>query len=151
MNSGDGEIATRLTVRSRSPRACLWATYWHGGMPGMLTGDYLLPPTELNGIARATTMHAIVDHSLLKAAHYRPDRVYVTTNPDQALIFAGGMPNGVVYQVRPFGFLDDDPDFTGTPCESFTCARALIIDRVAVPRHLRRVVRQALMDGDHRD
>lgn len=91
--------------------------YYHGGVPHLR--DEILPP-ERTGIASTADYGA--------EGVCRPDRVYLTTVPEVALIFAAGAPSrepGWVYEVEPFGELEPDT-FAGAPEESVTARRARI-------------------------
>jgi len=61
------------TQRDSSPR------YYHGGVPGLRPGDYLVPPAEHGG----PSLHGY-------GSVGRRDRVYVTTLLEDARLFAAG-------------------------------------------------------------
>jgi hypothetical protein len=95
--------------------------YFHGGPPG-LRGE-ILPP-KMTGVPSTAQYGA--------EAVCRLDRVYLTTLPDAAVLFAAGAPSaqpGWVYEVTPFGEVEPDPDYNGDPGES-VCARRARIKRV---------------------
>jgi hypothetical protein len=67
------------------------------------------------------------------------DRVYLTSDPDEACVFAAMNPSGMlgwVYEVEPFGDTEPDPDYTG-PASVVSCTRARV----------RRVVRRDVRLG----
>ena len=64
-------------------------TYYHGGIPNLEIGSFLLPPIETGHLSAAD----------------REDRVYVTTNLLQAINCAILDEDGMVYLVRPIGRL----------------------------------------------
>lgn len=97
--------------------------YFHGGPKGRQRGGFILPPN----LTRAKTL-----------ANYgaggvcRTDRVYVTTDLRAALLYAAGVPKGVIYEVKPVGELEPDPDCL-EPGLSFQCESAKVV-RVIKPR-----------------
>ncbi len=106
-DSGAGGREVRAQVR-----------YYHGGPPG-IRGE-ILPPER-------TKVPSTADYGA--GAVCRRDRVYVTTNPVGALIFAAGAPSnmpGWIYEVVPFGEIEPDEDYNGPAGESVCCCRARI-------------------------
>ena len=91
--------------------------YYHGGKPGRKRGEFLLPPSK-------TKVPSCSEYGA--AGVHRRDRVYVTTNPVAALMFAAGWPEGVVYEVEPLGILAQDQDCS-MPGLSFECDRARVL------------------------
>lgn len=92
--------------------------YFHGGPPGLKSE--ILPP-ERTGAASTAQYGA--------GAVCRRDRVYLTTIPDAALIFAACAPSlapGWVYEVEPVGDVEPDPDYLGPAGESMSATRARI-------------------------
>lgn len=117
---------------------------FHGGCPGLRTGDLILPADDVG------TASVSGD----RGAPYRTDRVYVTTDLSLARSYAGiyaspkairdqlagRLPSlrelsyGDVYEVEPLGPLEPDLDYE-TPDLSFqtTQARVLRVIEMAVP------------------
>lgn len=91
--------------------------FWHGGRPGLPRGSFVLPPS-------ITRVKSLSDYGA--AGVHRRDRVYVTTTQAVALMYAAGVPKGVIYQVEPHGEIEPDPDCT-LPGLSFQCERARIL------------------------
>ena len=96
--------------------------YYHGGKAGRKRGEFILPPS----ITKAPSCSEYGAASV-----HRRDRVYVTTNPTVALMFAAGWPGGVVYEVAPLGIVVADPD-CNFPGMSFECEKARVL-RVRKP------------------
>lgn len=126
-----------LVLTSDSP-------YYHGGLPGLPKGAYVLPPSTTG--ARCASDYGARDI-------HRRDRVYVTTSADAAIMFAALHPSGVgqVYEVAPSDDLEADPDCSAQGL-SFQCSRARIL-RVIRPHPLlmerirREVFREELRKG----
>lgn len=93
------------------------AAYFHGGRGGLLRGSLILPPS-VTGAKSCSEYGAAQVH--------RRDRVYITTDHRAAMLFAAGIPGGMVYLVEPVGELEPDPDCT-TQGLSFQCPKARIV------------------------
>jgi 8-oxo-dGTP diphosphatase len=117
--------------------------FYHGGRPGLHVGDFLQPPTQ-------SGVHAAIDYlnlddlapNQLHAVNLaRRDRVYLTTNKNDATLWASlhrlGTPTrgGDVYRAEPEGDTEPDPDYIG-PATVVHCARARIVE--VVDTHVRR-------------
>lgn len=91
--------------------------FFHGGAPNL---KKILPPS-ITG-AKSCSLYGDV--------FCRVDRVYVTTDFQQAAIFAAMHPSnkGCVYIVNPQGDLRPDPDYLGPDGESMECESADVID-----------------------
>lgn len=112
--------------------------YYHGGAPG-LRGK-LLPPDETG----APSLSAYDSRQFC-----RMDRVYLTTDPHAALIYAASHPSGtgVVYEVEPIGEVEPDPD-CNEPGLSFMAPAARIIRKTRVsPATRRKVLRTLARDA----
>ncbi len=77
-------------------------TLFHGGVSGLVPGQKLLPP-------RLTDASSCSDYN---GDHCRADRVYLTTDAEEAAVYAalatpGG--HGDVYEVDPLDVLEPDP------------------------------------------
>lgn len=95
--------------------------YYHGGVPGLR--DEILPPER-------TKVPTTADYGADGVC--RRDRVYLTTDPQAASIYAAGAPSerpGWVYEVEPFGEVEPDTDWHGDEGVS-VCARRARIRRV---------------------
>lgn len=97
--------------------------YYHGGVGHLQKGHFLLPPT----ITKAKSCSEFG-----AAGIHRRDRVYVTTDPHSAFVYAAAAParTGAVYEVEPED-LAADPDCI-EPGISFECGRARIVRIVQV-------------------
>lgn len=89
--------------------------YWHGGAPGLAAGEVILPADRLRELPAA--------YRLFGRANYPcdPSLVYITEDRNFALAYAHafqarmdpltGLPTmGWLYEVKPLGTLQDDPD-----------------------------------------
>ena len=92
--------------------------YFHGGKRGLAVGGYILPPSE-------TKVPSTPDYGEMGGLH-RKDRVYVTTELNDAQFFAAASQKPIVYEVEPQGILEDDPDCRA-PGRSYACEKAKII------------------------
>src|SRR5918992_5969369 len=75
---------------------------YHGGAPGLVPGQALYPPS-LTGARSCAEFDA---------EHCRSDRVYLTTDQADAVVYAALAPisgRGDVYEVEPLGDLEPDP------------------------------------------
>jgi hypothetical protein len=91
-------------------------TYFHGGTPGLFSGEFVLPP------ATTGTSRCLADLPM-DAPAGRRDRVYVTTGRDVARVYAAFYPDGALYEVEPDDELESDPDCT-VPGVSYQCPTA---------------------------
>ena len=93
--------------------------YWHGGTPGLAVGDLVLPPEQ-------TGAPTLADFGA--GGVCRRDRIYITTRPEIAVLYAAMHPSGrgKVYEVLPAGPLDPDPDWNGEPGLSLETTEARI-------------------------
>ena len=97
------------------------ARYFHGGPAGLRR--WVLP-SEMTGV------ESTADFGAERVC--RRDRVYMVTDPELALIYAGGAISqqpGWVYEVEPFGDIEPDDDWHG-PEGMSVCARRARIRRV---------------------
>lgn len=86
------------------PRPPAPVRYFHGGVPGLVRGDLLLPP------AATGTERTLTADVLDMGGTARLDRVYVTTGREVARVYAALRPDGALYEVEPVGELVADPD-----------------------------------------
>lgn len=109
--------------------------FFHGGPRGLR--GWILPACE----TRAPNCSSYGASGI-----HRRDRVYVTTDPTAALLFACGQPDGgAVYVVEPEGSIEPDPDWQGDPGVSVQCERARIVSvRKVRGKLMKRVQRQIL-------
>jgi len=96
-------------------------TLYHGGVSGLVPGQKLLPP-------RVTDACSCADYN---RDHCRADRVYLTTDAEEAAVYAalatpGG--HGDVYEVEPLDELEPDPP--AVPVTGSYATRAATIVRV---------------------
>lgn len=80
------------------------ARYFHGGVPGLVRGDLLLPPVATG------TVRTLTADVLDMGGRARRDRVYVTTGREVARVYAALFLDGALYEVEPVGELVPDPD-----------------------------------------
>ena len=93
---------------------------YHGGVPGLVPGQKLLPPTLTDACSCA-------DHD---SEHCRADRVYLTADANEAAVYAalatpGG--RGDVYEVEPLDELE--PDSPAMPVTGSYATRAATVVR----------------------
>ena len=99
--------------------------YFHGGHPGLRTGNYILPSS-------VTGSPCTADFGAHEVC--RRDRVYLVSDAEVARAFAALHPSGrgEVYEVLPEGAIIPDPDCT-EPGLSWECERAYVLRVVAPP------------------
>lgn len=95
--------------------------YWHGGFPGLSSGDPLLSPRDAASTGQRIT-YTPRDRPEFGIVS-RTDRVYFSTILDFARAYAfqtevttrSGIvvSRGTLYTVTPTGAVDEDPDFAG--------------------------------------
>jgi hypothetical protein len=101
---------------------------YHGGVPGLVPGQMLEPPA-LTGAPSCS------DHG---RTHCRSDRVFVTSDPEEAAVYAalasrGG--RGDVYEVEPCGELEPEaPGKTGAGSYAVPAATVTAVVRRAISR-----------------
>lgn len=126
-------------------------SYYHGGVIGLKTGDWILPPSE-TGAMSMQDVGAPPDLQAKVEAVHRRDRIYVCTDVTGAALFAGAFPGGcchlggAVYQVIPSPPLEEDPDEILEPSTERTswASRRAIVVRVVIERMPRAEVLKAL-------
>lgn len=98
--------------------------YFHGGAPNL---KKILPPSITQAPSCA---------SYGAAAVCRRDRVYLTKDVREAMIFAALHPSdrGTVYEVRPVGAVENDPDYLGPPGQCVAVESADVIGVIPVKR-----------------
>ena len=100
---------------------------YHGGVAGLVPGQKLLPPLLTDACSCA-------DYD---GEHCRTDRVYLTTDDEEAAVYAaltapGG--GGDVYEVEPVGALEPDPAASaGTGSYATPAATVVRVIRRGVP------------------
>lgn len=109
---------------------------YHGGPPGLKVGQRILP-------ARVTGVRSTAEYGA--AGICDPNKVYVTTDPLAAAIFASMHPSGDgrVYKVETIGAVTHDPDCNEDGL-SYVCEAARIVGRVKVKRKDMRRIRAAM-------
>lgn len=111
--------------------------YYHGGVPGLRIGGYILPPCETGAMSAADVASAPPEMQAEVEQVHRRDRVYITTERGTAEMWACIYPNadtargGDVYRVVPEGGVEPDPDWRGEPGVSVAAPRARIVGIVA--------------------
>jgi hypothetical protein len=110
--------------------------FFHGGAPGLTVGDKILP-FSVTGTERVMTrfVHGTPEFDRLQVECR--DHVYFTPAQDLAEDYAAVQPDGSLYQVRPDGEFEADPD-CGVPGLAWRCTSATI---VAVPAEVVRLQR----------
>lgn len=98
-------------------------TFFHGGVPGLKVGDYVLPPDK-TGTTRTLSQYAAELGG--PADTLRTDLVYLTTERQVAKAYAAFYPDGALYQVLPESPVDRDPDCY-TPGLSWHCPAAVVV------------------------
>ncbi|MEV5048209.1 hypothetical protein AB0N20_27330 [Streptomyces griseoincarnatus] len=106
------------------------ARYFHGGVPGLVPGDLLLPP-DTTGAERTLTADV-----LGMGGRARRDRVYVTTGREVARVYAALFLDGALYEVEPVGELVADPDcaVVGVSWEVPAARVVRVVDPVVLAR-----------------
>jgi hypothetical protein len=95
---------------------------YHGGVPGLIPGQKLLPPLLTDACSCA---------EYDGGEHCRADRVYVTTDAEEAAVYAAltaPSGRGDVYEVEPVGELE--PDSAAVPGSASYAAAAATVVRV---------------------
>lgn len=119
-------------------------TYFHGGVPGLRVGQYILPPCESGAKSVADCEGAPeAEQARIERVHRR-DRVYLATDRRIAMLWAALHPSGTadeggwVYRVEPVGDVEPDPDYLGDDVHSWCAPRARVagIVKTGVPRRL---------------
>lgn len=93
---------------------------YHGGIPGLKAGGKLLPPSATG---KSTLLK--IAQELEPDGPQRSDKVYLTSDPAAARMFAQLYPNGYVYRTFPSQPLEDDPD-CDEPGLSYQCPSATV-------------------------
>jgi len=101
---------------------------YHGGVPGLLPGEKLQPPS-LSGVPSC---------SRFDSQHCQPDRVYLTTDSEEAAVYAALAPwhgHGDVYEVEPDGGLEPEAiSEDGTGSYAAPAATVVAVVRRAIGR-----------------
>lgn len=113
--------------------------FWHGGRPGIQRGGVLLPPS-------ITKVPSLSEYGA--AGVHRRDRVYLTTSRGVALLYAAGVPKGVIYQCQPIGEIEPDPDCS-LPGLSWQCGMARVLRVIKPTEAAIAMALQELMDPCH--
>ena len=110
---------------------------YHGGPPRLYPGDYILPPDETGEPSNA-------DYGAGDVC--RTDRVYLTTDPQAAAIYATfhRSGKGQVYEVEADGELTPDPDCTA-PGLSFEAERARVVRMIRLTKRQRQEIRAVIL------
>lgn len=109
-------------------------TYYHGGPSGLV---HVSPPCETGAMSSSAFGNNVT----------RPDRVYVCTDPNGALLYAAMHPAETVsvYTVDPIGDIEPDPDCLD-PGLSFMCRAASVRSEKKIGKAFRRECVAALLD-----
>lgn len=120
-------------------------TWYHGGIPGLLPGDHIEPPSTTGARQALSYLPPTVE---VPEPVADPDWVYITSDRALATIFAAGV-NGSVYAVEPEGAIEPDPDYTGADDSSHRCHRARItaVVRARIARADIRAVRRLAIEA----
>ncbi len=123
-------------------------SYYHGGVTGLVVGDFILPPAETGVVSCQDLDHPDTAMQAQIEAVHRRDRVYLTTELLAASMFAALHPGfcchlgGAVYEVAPIGDIEPDADYLQADGGS-VCAPKALITRVVV----RAVPRDRILDA----
>lgn len=96
-------------------------TLYHGGVRRLRVGQLILPPAR-TGAPSLSQFGAAGVHST--------ERVYAATDLNQARFYALFCPpkgRGDVYEIRPLGRLEHDPDWLGEPGGSVAMPEAVVV------------------------
>ena len=106
--------------------------FWHGGAPGLEVGDHVLPPaaTGLNKTRADQSAEAGLDQ-----ISQRRDRIYVTTDPELAKVYARSWFDGIrarthgwLYVVEVEGeHLEGDDDLLSLPGVSYQAPMGIVV------------------------
>lgn len=125
-----------LNERGMTNRAPRW---FHGGSPGLRPGDMLVP------FEVADPVHG--GDWWVDEADRVTDRVFVTTSPGIAWIYAANHQQGWVYEVEPIGPVVPDNEWPGAGAGiAFQTPKARVLRGMLVPDDARRTLRA--MHGD---
>jgi hypothetical protein len=113
--------------------------YYHGGAPALQRGAIILPGHDIGAPGHFDQCNvdrmsdALRQEIATGKAQYRPDRVYVTTDPDYAWWYAMGHKSraGQVYEVEPIGAVERDTS-PNDGHDAFTCERARVVRVVKI-------------------
>jgi hypothetical protein len=126
----------RDTVAAPAPSV----KYFHGGFPDLRVGQFVLPPdvTKAPSTARFGG-RGVCDTS----------KVYVVTDPHQAMIYAGMHQSGRgrFYEVQPVGKLLPDPDCL-VPGVSFSCDKARVVRIIKLKGKTIKTIQKAMVRGE---
>jgi sugar lactone lactonase YvrE len=109
------------------------SAYYHGGVRRLKVGDRILPPAITGAKSMADLTTAPDEMRAQLARVHRTDRVYLTTDPQAARMYAafhvGGdaRRGGTVYRVEPKGEIEPDPDYLPDDGGSVACPSALVV------------------------
>jgi len=115
--------------------------YYHGGVRGLRLGDQLLPADTTGAPAAISFMPGDAGR------HVRTDRVFVTTDPNAAMLFGAMYPHkkgGWLYIVEPSDDLEPDPDYLAPDCASFQCSSATVLLARPIPLRFVRQIQQEI-------
>lgn len=107
--------------------------YYHGGVRRLKAGDRILPPDQTGARSMADLDTAPDDMRAQLARVHRTDRVYLTTDPAAARMYAAFYPGGdarrggTVYRVEPEGEIEPDPDYLPDDGGSIACPSARVV------------------------
>ena len=101
--------------------------YWHGGRPGLVVGDVLVPGRANQ---KALTLYADQLADYAEGAFITDNRQFARAWASSYPVRQGGTARGTLYQVRPEGELSRDPDYLHGAEVSWYCPRAVVV-RVA--------------------
>lgn len=122
------------------------ARYYHGGPAGIPLLGWI-EPASVTG--RLSVSDVGPDGLRAEAQRvHRRDRVYVTTDPSAAALFAAGHPHGgAIYEVAPVGELLPDPDCSRAGL-SWSCVRARVLRSRKLTASEARALLAVLVDGE---
>jgi len=112
-------------VRPKIPGQSDQRPYFHGGNAGLEVGGYILPPSETNAPQNGNV-----------PSHIRgKNHIYMVRDFVKAAPWAAHHPNPIIYEVKPEGTVENDPDVE-KPGLSYRCPKAKIVAVHQIPANL---------------
>jgi hypothetical protein len=112
-------------VRPRTLRHSDQRPYFHGGNAGLEVGGYILPPSETGAPQNGN----VPSHTRGRS------HIYMVRDFIEAAPWAAHHPNPIIYEVKPEGTVENDPDVE-EPGLSYRCPKARIVAVHRIPDSL---------------